>query len=450
MSRQRPALKQLLMWLTAFGSERRTFPVPVLFWILVVGLGVRLLAVLFLYQEQLVPDRDQFEFGWETGRVARSVAQGRGFASPLFGDTGPTAWLPPVSVYLLAGVFWLFGVYTPAAAVVILSLNSFFSALTAWPIFVIAKRLFGLKVARVAGWAWVFFPYSIFIAATRVWGESLDALLLSVVVFTGLRMGEVSRTTFWLVGGLLTGFATLTNPNTLSIVPVLWGWSCSFLNRKGQQWAKPLMLALLGLLVVIIPWVVRNGLVFTELLPLRSNFWLEAYVGNNPEAPVMLVDWTRHPASNPVELAEFRTSGELAYMKSKRKQTLIYIRSNPWTFAALTIRRVAFVYTGFWSWDKRYLESEPFRLPFVLFSTVLSAFMLIGIIAAWRKIPEVIVLAMILAFQPLIYCVTHPALEYRHAIDPLIVILCAYGVLTLPSAARANQSRTGSEDHRCP
>src|SRR5688572_425284 len=45
-------------------------------------------------------------FGWETGRVAFSIAIGHGFASPFpEGPTGPTAWLPPVYAYLAAAIF---------------------------------------------------------------------------------------------------------------------------------------------------------------------------------------------------------------------------------------------------------------------------------------------------------------------------------------------------------
>lgn len=417
----------------------RSRSVPALFWILAAGLCVRLVAVFFLYHDQLAPQRDHFEFGWELGRVAQSVAEGRGFASPLFGDTGPTAWLPPVFVYILAGVFRLFGVYTPASALAILTLNSVFSALTAWPVFAIAGRLFDRKTALTAGWIWAFFPYAVVFAATRVWGEGLDALLLSVLVLMGLRMAETSRGTLWLAGGLFTGLATLSNPNTLSMVPALWGWGWWSLRRNGQQWVRPVLLASLGFFAVVSPWLLRNTLVFNERVPFRSNFWLEAYIGNNPEAPVMLVDWHRHPASSFSELAEYRASGELAYMKAKREQTLAYIGSHPATFFTLTLRRVAFVWTGFWSWNKRYLASEPLRLPFVVFSTALSLLMLIGIGATWRTTPAPLLAALLLC-QPLIYYLTHPAPEYRHAIDPVIVILAAVGVLTLGSAmARVKQ-----------
>ena len=122
--------------------------------------------------------------------MARSLAFGRGFGSSLFGDTGPTALVTPVYAYLLAGVFKVFGIYSAQSAVVILSINSLCSALTCIPIFFIAQKSFGLAVARRAGWAWVFFPYAIAFAATRVWGDCLNALLISLIVLMVLHLAE--------------------------------------------------------------------------------------------------------------------------------------------------------------------------------------------------------------------------------------------------------------------
>src|SRR5262245_37973112 len=98
-------------------------------WIVAVGLFIRLVVAFSLIGDQFSPERDNFSFGWETGRIARSVALGEGFSSPLHGPTGPTAWMTPVYVYLVAAVFKVFGVYTLASAVVMLTLNSLFSAL---------------------------------------------------------------------------------------------------------------------------------------------------------------------------------------------------------------------------------------------------------------------------------------------------------------------------------
>lgn len=86
---------------------------------------------------------------------------GRGFGSPLFGWTGPTAWMGPIYPGLLAGVFKLFGTYSKASAYVILSLNSIFAALTCLPLHSIVRSVFGEQSAIVTAWAWALFPFSI-------------------------------------------------------------------------------------------------------------------------------------------------------------------------------------------------------------------------------------------------------------------------------------------------
>src|ERR1700687_2210614 len=125
--------------------------------IVLVALAIRLIVVAFLYQGQLNPRRDHWPFGYEAGRIARSIALGEGFANPLFQKTGPTAWMAPLYPCLVAGVFKLSGIYTATSAVILLSLNSLFSALSCVAIFFMARESFGSKVGICAEWAWVYF-----------------------------------------------------------------------------------------------------------------------------------------------------------------------------------------------------------------------------------------------------------------------------------------------------
>src|SRR6266705_2991964 len=111
------------------------------------ALLLRLVVMSFCYSNRLDPARDHWTFGWETGRVARSIAAGQGFSSPFSEPTGPTTLIPPAYTYLVAGVFKLFGVYTTSSALAILTLNNIFSSLTCLPVFFIARRVFGLYAA---------------------------------------------------------------------------------------------------------------------------------------------------------------------------------------------------------------------------------------------------------------------------------------------------------------
>jgi len=66
------------------------------------ALVIRFIACAFAYTALLDPSRDHWEFGWETGRVAHSLAVGQGFASPWPGTGGPTATVAPVYPLMLA------------------------------------------------------------------------------------------------------------------------------------------------------------------------------------------------------------------------------------------------------------------------------------------------------------------------------------------------------------
>src|ERR1700751_3274818 len=118
-----------------------------LLWLLPLSFALQLASIAVLHQYRTRPGDDHFEFGWEMGRVGRSIALGHGFSSPYNGDTGPTAWEPPLYPYLIGGVFKVFGIYTRASAWVLLSINSLFTTLTCIPIFFIAHRTFGERNA---------------------------------------------------------------------------------------------------------------------------------------------------------------------------------------------------------------------------------------------------------------------------------------------------------------
>jgi hypothetical protein len=80
------------------GSRSRSH----LIWAVLTALALRLVVVAFVYQDFLVDGRDHWEFGYETGKIAYSLANGHGFSNPFWIATGPTAILSPVFPYLMS------------------------------------------------------------------------------------------------------------------------------------------------------------------------------------------------------------------------------------------------------------------------------------------------------------------------------------------------------------
>src|SRR3954462_4224834 len=135
----------------------------------VVGLFAREIAIFVGHTYRVSKLEGSFGFGWETGRIARSIALGQGFSSPFQPGTGPTAWLAPIYPYILAGVFKVFGVYTQASGIAILSINSVFSTLTIIAVFHIARRTFGPRAAIWSAWLAAMLPYAWYWAIKWAW-----------------------------------------------------------------------------------------------------------------------------------------------------------------------------------------------------------------------------------------------------------------------------------------
>ena len=405
------------------GNSRRS-----LFWMVIVALALRLVVMSFLYPERTDPYRDHWRLGGEAGRIARSITQGEGFSNPLFGKTGPTAWLSPVFPYLLAGIFKIFGVYSKASAIAALALDCLLSALTCIPVFFIAKKHFGENAAAWAGWGWAFFPYAIFFSADFIWATTLTTLLMTLVFLLALHLESSSSVWHWAGFGVLSGLGGLTDPVVMSVAPVLGAWAWYRLYRSGRKWLAPGVGAVLAVTLTVAPWFIRNYETFHKVIPFRSCLGLEVYFGNNMDS----WHWGPpgyHPSDNENEWREYQQLGEIAYTSTKLHEGLAFISSHRFLYVKQTLRRIVYLWTGFWSFSHRYLQEEPADPFNAVFCTGLTVLTLIGLRRAWVIDSSIATpYIVVFLFFPIVYYFTHPEDYYRRPIDPQYVVLAAYSV----------------------
>jgi 4-amino-4-deoxy-L-arabinose transferase-like glycosyltransferase len=388
------------------------------------ALLVRLAVIPFLYREWLDPFLIEH---WAFGRVARSLVTGHGFGN-VFADTGPTAVLSPVYAYLLAGIFWMFGPHTRASVITALAINSLFSALTCIPVFLLARRCFGHRVAMWSGWLWAFSPYGIYYGADWAWSTCLLTLLLCCLFLIALKLENSGSLLHWTGFGLLTGVATLTEPVTLAVVPFLGAFTCYRRYRQRLTWLLPATAASLAFLAVLSPWIIRNYETFHQFIPVRSGLGLELYIGNNGYS-ARWVNSALHPNHSDAELEEYEKSGEVAYMEHKRQQAVDYIRAHPGWYVRMTLRRVLYIWTGYWSLDRAYLKDEPLDPPNILVATTFSVLALLGLRRVFRLDWAIGVrFAIVLGCFPLVYYLSHPETYYFRPVDPLLVVLTAVAI----------------------
>jgi 4-amino-4-deoxy-L-arabinose transferase-like glycosyltransferase len=381
-----------------------------------------------------------FSVGQEAGNVAWSLALGHGFSSPLVGMQGPTAWVAPVYPFLLALGFKLLSMNPYHVVVFGQVLNAIFSALTCWPIYLLAKKLFSLRVAVASGWTWAVLPTAILFPLEWIWDQSLAALLLTALLCATIylsaepsaqaapKIGDAWRNTLlWAAYGIGWAFTLLTNPAIGLLLPVLLLWLAWKRHKTGAPWKSPVAIVLLTCVLGVVPWTVRNYAAFGRFVPVKSNFGLELWLGNNPDVKIIWT-WWRSPASDAAESNELHRLGEIAYMREKQSEALKFILAHPGAFLDSSFDRFVDTWTALW--DQRadpWVNALHAGTAYVCFCSAFSLLALLGLLLARRADAlETFPLSAAMLFFPVTYYITHSAVRYRHPIDPVMTILAVY------------------------
>jgi 4-amino-4-deoxy-L-arabinose transferase-like glycosyltransferase len=391
-------------------------------WMALLSFFLQVAAIGILRQYHTRPGEDNFGFGFEMGRVGRSVALGLGFSSPYGGNTGPTAWEPPLYPYLIGGVFKIFGIYTYVSAWVLLSINSLFAALTTLPVFLIAHRTFGGRVALWSARAWALNPYVWYWSIHWIWDTTFTPLVLALIFLVTLEMQQWPGWTGWMLFGALWGVGALANPAMLSYLPFCGVWIWRQRYKRGLSSLGGVVLSSFVFFLVLSPWLVRNYEVFGRFVFIRDDFGLQLRLGNNNMADGMLIA-TLQPNLNKLEFEKFQRLGEIGYEAECRRLAFEWIRAHPGRFALISMKR--FFY--YWNGVPRPTDSVApwdFRSSLFLASSVLAIW---GLGRALRqKRPEAWLFAGLVATYPTVYYFVFPHARYRHPIEPELVILAVF------------------------
>jgi hypothetical protein len=421
----------------------RRFRAPwVIFW---VAFGLRVVCILVGHTYRVNPGAGHFYFGFEAGRIARSLVQGHGYGNPFNGISGPTAWLPPLFPLLMAAGFKMFGVYTNGAALFVLVCNSLFSAAVVPAVYEIAARCFdahgfarrGAKhaepVALWSAWLWAVYPAALQYAVHWLWETALSTMLFAWAVVLALRLRE-RRGSLGLWGwfGLLWGLVGLSNASLLLCLPamVIWiVWPELRALRITARTVGGVVLTTAVFVLVMTPWVVRNELVLHAFVPTRSNLGAELYnstLERNDGLPwsTVIPLWTGDP-----EYKQYVAMGEVAYAKMRGEQGKARIVAKPLQIARWTVDRFFFFWDGTPHPPDRHPAQEFLR---ELSYSFLSLCGLLGLGLMVRQRVQgagLFLVAFVLVPLPYYLVIVQP--RFRHPLEPLIAVL---GVFLFRSA----------------
>jgi hypothetical protein len=432
-------ITRILAWMKGSNSGLR-LPWR-MFWI---GLAVRVLYITLARSYHIRALEDHFQFGWEIGRIARALAAGYGYADPFTGHTGPTAWSPPLYPLLLAGVFKLFGVYTPLSAWAILTVNSIFSALIAPAVYEIAHRCFDAaqpntnnrSVALWSGWLWALYPAACQYAVHWVWEMSVTTCLFAWTLVLALRIRRIGYNaqrnppapTLWALFGVLWALIFLSNSTLVLFLPICSLWMLLEPKSLLLPRLSKATLAAVFFLACIAPWVYRNWVVFHTFIPSRGNLGAELYQSMLPEHDGFPWGITVSYYDTDPEYKSYKALGEVAYVKQKDDLAHALIHEHPQRFAGYALKRVYF----YWVSVRHPVEPPMIKGWFLeivreMDFCFLSLAGLMGLILSIRRrIPAAWLFAWAFLLLPLPYYFITSGARFRHPLEPLICILTVY------------------------
>jgi Dolichyl-phosphate-mannose-protein mannosyltransferase len=373
-------------------------------------------------------------WGTETTRIAASVANGQGFSSPFRQATGPSAWIPPVYPYLLAGIFLLFGVFSAISYWMAVGINIIVHAWTCVILYRTAGEVFGTRVGcysacALASFPLLFYPLvllhllggygggGLFISPNVIWYTHLSELAIVLLIWITLHPPH------WIVCGIVWGVVALLNPTVLCLVPPFAAWQLA--TRKGWRYLGSV--AFVAALCVA-PWLVRNYVVFHRPIFIRDNLGVELRIGNQPGHNGR---WSAelHPDRSDYELGRVVEMGEVEYARMCGQEALNTIRSRPGEFFRNVILRV-----GYW-WIGNPMQSRQLgKLRFVKYLPQL----MLSLLAFWgagsalrNRNRNALLFVAVLFFYPLIYYVTHTSdgFLYQYPMHPEMLALAMSAII---------------------
>lgn len=257
--------------------------------------------------------------------IARQLLAGQGYYFDQQ-DMGVRVWAlyPPAYPVLLAGWGAIAGFSTWS----LVGLNLLIDAAAAWLIMRIARQIGAAGAGRAAAWLYLFWPSLIF-SAPLAQKEGLASLLVLALAHAWLAYGAQSRIGWRgaLALGVPAGLLALTQPGEAPLA-ALFGLVLA--GRIG--WWRMIgfgMAAVPAAILVMLPWWVRNGIVFGAFVPLTSASGISLWIGNNPEATG---NWMPQPAF-------LRGLPELDYANRLAALAKAWIIGHPLDFIRLTLAK---------------------------------------------------------------------------------------------------------------
>jgi 4-amino-4-deoxy-L-arabinose transferase-like glycosyltransferase len=263
---------------------------------------------------------------------AMRLAQGMGYCTP---HGLPTAYWPPAYPLLLSIAYSVFGHAYDPVYVANIGLH-LISCVLLWRIGATISE----NVGRAAALLYALWP-SFIGQADLLASENLFVPLLLAAVLAVMEAERAGKAGLYWLGGLAAGLSALTRGLSL-LLPVVFGLYVLAARRRLGPAVVATALSLLGVMVAVGPWVVRNQLILGRAC-VGTNTGENLWKGNNPLATGTFQTISLDPRADRVWHSSLKEAERDRRMSRLAMQ---YIRSHPGRWLALAPHKL------FWLWSR--------------------------------------------------------------------------------------------------
>jgi len=363
------------------------------------SLAVRLAYVVAVPAEPLETDAIDYD------TIAWNLAQGNGYTNQA-GE--PTAFRPPVYPLFLAGVYYVAGHNLDWVRWVQALLGAGICVLVC----LTARRLYDDGSAKLAGMLCALYP-PLIIPTSEILTEVLFMFWQGLAVYW---MISKSGSGWRFASGLLLGMALMTRSILVFFLPFLIGW---FILVRGRRALSSTAAVLGGVLLVALPWTIRNYSHFGAFVPLTTSG------GSLFCSYVLPPQGFGYDAGGPAEEEYTQLADEVSRSRYLSRKTLEYIKQNPLAVAKLTVIKALFLiypFDGYW-------HAVSLGSKYNIFWGMLFAFSTLGVAVSWRGAGSGMQLVFLLVLSFIVAMLVFQAIpRYRLTIEPFLICFAAGGL----------------------
>lgn len=391
-------------------SKNKNQKFPLLSIILFVALLLRIVFILVFLKEKLYWD-DEFAYD----RLAIQLIEQRAYVNE---EGARTAFRAPGYPIFLALNYLLFGRHFWTIRMV----QAFVDCLTLILIFLIARQMFNQKVAIIAGMLYAIYPLFIYTSST-FFPTTLSVFFLALFIFLLMQIEQNGTTILLILLGMVAGLSVLTVPTFLPSVLLAMFWLFFHLNQASRPTARPISIIMLLMIVMLLPWIIRNYLVFNQPFLIATNSGYNFWMGNNPWATPTTGNSIAFPDSLARKLSQAKS--EVEQEKIFYQDAFQYIKKNSGKFIALTFKKALNLWQFYPTPATGYKMLPTLSKLMSIFSygpvLLLAIF---GLIISWREKKKYVLLFILLFLSFTIsYAFFITKARFRLPLDPYLIIL---------------------------